>query len=134
MVSAMTRNDFKRILELRKEIVRALNLWENAIASATSTTAVLTGMPKGNNISSKVENAVIKAEVYKERYDALCDEQKEIYNRLRIDIKRLNETEQKVINMIYPKGMKMTEISKQLGMTERHVYRIKKTALNKICW
>ena len=78
----MTKNDFKRIPELKKEIRRALDAWENAKMSATSMSAVITGMPKGNNISSRIENAVVKAETARERYDELCEELKEIYDNL----------------------------------------------------
>ena len=129
----MTRNDFKRIPELRKEILRALNLWENAIESATRKTSVITGMPKTKNASSQVENAVIKAEVYKEHYDELCEEQKDIYKRLREESKRkLNEQESKILQMAFPQGKKTAEIAKTLEITERHVYRIKKVAIAKL--
>ena len=130
----MTREDFKRIPELRREISRALNLWENAIESATRTTTVLTGMPKGNGVASQVENAVVKAEVFKEKYDELCEEQKDIYKRLRRDSKRLTDQEAEILQMIYPQGMKMSDVAKAKGITERHAYRIKKTALYKICF
>ena len=129
----MTREDFKRIPELRQEISRALNLWENALESATRTTTVLTGMPRGKNATSQVENAVIKAEVFKEKYDALCEEQKDIYTRLRIESKKLTEQEAKVLKMAYPDGMRTREIAKEMNLTERHIYRIKKQALKKIC-
>ena len=130
----MKREDFKRIPELRKEIARALNLWENAIESATRKTSFITGMPKSINVSSQVENAVIKAEVFKEKYDELCEEQKDIYKRLKEESKRkLNEQEAKVLQMAYPQGKRMNEIAKELSLTERHVYRIKKMAINKIC-
>lgn len=131
----MTKDDFKRIIELRREISRALNLWENAIESATRKTSIITGMPKCHNSTSQVENAVIKAEVFKEKYDALCEEQKEIYKRLRQEsAKKLNEQEADILQKAYPQGMKVSEIAKKLNITERHVYRIKKTAINKICW
>ena len=130
----MTREDFKRIPELRQEINRALNLWENAIESATRTTTVLTGMPKGKSASSQVENAVVKAEVFKEKYDELCKEQRDIYQRLRIESKKkLTEQEAKLLKMAYPDGKRMHEIAKELEITERHAYRIKKQALRKIC-
>ena len=129
----MTRNDFKRIPELRREISRALNLWENAIESATRKTSVLTGMPKCHNATSQVENAVIKSEVYKEKYDELCNEQRDIYKRLREESKRkLTEQEADILQKIYPQGKKISEIAKALSISERHVYRIKKQAIYKL--
>lgn len=130
----MTKEDFNRIPELRKEISRALILWENAIESATRTTTLLTGMPKGNNVSSQVETAVVKSEVYKERYDVLCEEQKDIYRRLKEDSKKyLNEQESKILQYIYPNGMKMKDIAVKMDITERHAYRLKNSAIYKIC-
>lgn len=130
----MTRNDFKRIIELRREISRALNLWESAIESATRKTSVITGMPKNHSTISQVENAVIKSEIFKEKYDELCNEQRDIYRRLREESKRkLTEQEADILQKAYPQGKKVSEIAKALNITERHVYRIKKTALNKIC-
>ena len=129
----MTKEDFKRIPELRREIARALNLWENAIESATRTTTVITGMPKAKSANSQVETAVVKAEVFKEKYDALCEEQKDIYRRLREESKKLlNEQEADILQKCYPQGKKISEIAKELNITERHVYRIKKTAIWKI--
>ena len=128
----MTKEDFKRIPELRREIARALNLWESAIESATRTTTVITGMPKGKSISSQVENAVIKSEVYKERYDALCEEQKDIYRRLKQESKKLSEQEAKAMQLIFPQGKKMYEVARELQVTERHAYRIKHTAIYKL--
>ena len=130
----MTKEDFKRIPELRKEINRALDLWENAKASATRTTTLITGMPKGNNVSSQIETAVVKSEVYMEKYYSLCNELKDIYNRLRIDSsKYLNEQESKMLQMIYPQGKRMHEIARDMNITERHAYRIKNSAIYKIC-
>ena len=131
----MTKNDFKRIPELRREISRALILWENAIESATRKTAVLTGMPKGSGTVSQVENAVVKAEMFKEKYDELCEEQKDIYRRLKKDSDMvLNEQEKTVLQKAFPQGKKTSEIAKEMNITERHVYRIKKQAIYKICW
>ena len=131
----MNKNDFKRIPELRREISRALNLWENALESATRKTSVITGMPKSQTMTSQVESAVIKAEVYKEKYDELCEEQKDIYKRLRMDSKRLlTEQEADVLQKAFPQGMKIAEIATALKLSERQVYRIKKSAINKVCW
>ena len=130
----MTKDDFKRIPELRREINRALILWENAKENATRTTTVLTGMPKGNTVSSQVENAVVKAETYHEQYDALCDELSDIYHRLEKESEKLTEMEKDILDMYYPQNKKVAEIAKEKNITERHVYRIKKDALKKICF
>ena len=129
----MTRNDFKRIPELRRDIARALNLWENAIESATRTTTLITGMPKGNGVSSQVETAVVKAETYKAKYDELCEELKEIYRQIKVVSKRMSEQEAKVLDLFYPKCMKVADIAKDMQITERHVYRLKKDAISKAC-
>ena len=130
----MTREDFKRIPELRREISRALNLWENAIESATRKTSIITGMPRGTGVTSQVENAVIKAEVYKEHYDMLCEEQRDIYRRLREESEaKLDNVARDILQKAYPQGMKTADIAKALKITERHVYRIKREAINKLC-
>lgn len=129
----MTKEDFKRIPELRREISRALILWENAIESATRKTSVITGMPKNHTTTSQVENAVIKSEVYKEKYDELCEEQKDIYKRLREESKRkLSEQESDILQKIYPQGMRISEVAGALKLSERQIYRIKKTAIHKL--
>ena len=129
----MTRSDFSRIPELRQEINKALIMWENALESATRTTTVITGMPKGNGVTSQIETAVVKAETYKEHYDELCAEQSQIYKRLNQELKILNEQEQDVIRKVYPQGMKISEVAIAMHLTERHVYRLKNSALNKLC-
>ena len=130
----MRREDFKRIPELRREIARALNLWENAIESATRKTSIITGMPRSTTVSSQVENAVVKAEVFKEHYDELCEEQKDIYKRLREESKaKLTDQEADILQQAYPQGKKTEEIAKSLNLTERHIYRLKKQAINKLC-
>ena len=130
----MRKEDFKRIPELRQEIARALNLWENAIESATRKTSVITGMPRSTTVSSQVETAVVKAEVYKEKYDELCEEQRDIYKRLRMEsLDKLTEQESDVLQKAYPQGKKTEEIAKEMHLTERHIYRLKKQAINKLC-
>lgn len=130
----MTKEDLKRIGELRKEINRSLILWENAKESATRTTTVITGMPRSSSANSQVEVAVIKAEVYRDKYYALCDELNSIYAQLRELSKRyLNEQEAKLLQMVYPQGKRMHEVAKALNITERHAYRIKNTAIYKVC-
>lgn len=129
----MTKDDFKRIPELRKEIRKALIMWENAKESATRTTTILTGMPKGNNVSSQIENAVVKAEVYHERYNQLNDELKDIYTRLEKESSKLSDLEKDVLILYYPQAKKMSVIAKEKSITERHAYRLKKDALKKIC-
>ena len=130
----MTKEDFKRIPELRKEIAQALILWENAIESATRTTSSITGMPKSASSNSQVETAIVKAEVYKEKYDALCEEQKALYRKLRTESSRLTEQEAKVLQLIFPQGKKMQEVAKIMNITERHAFRLKRTAMQKICY
>ena len=132
----MTRADFARIPELRKLINKELILWENAQESATNISYMLTGMPHGSSVSSKVENAVVKADEHYEKYTALCDELRDIWMRLKRDIVRcgLSEEETKVINMYYPQGKKVPQIAKEMnGITERHVWRLKQSALKKLC-
>ena len=129
----MTRDDFRRIPQLRREMAKALDMWENAKASATRKTAVLTVMPKGNGVTSQIEIAIVKAEAYRERYDELCQELSDIYRRIKAESSFLNEQESKVIDMTYPQGKKTSEIATTLNLTERHVYRLKKSALSKLC-
>ena len=131
----MTKADFARIPELRKAISRELLLWENAIESATGSTYALTGMPHGSGVSSKVENCVVRADEHYEKYSAYCDELADIWKRLKQDIVRyrLSEEETKVVTGFYPQGRKASELAKEMKITERHVWRLKQTALKKLC-
>ena len=131
----MTKGDFARIPVLRREIERELLLWENALESATNISYALTGMPHGGGVYSKVEACTIKADEHYEKYTALCDELRDIWVRLKRDIKlcKLSEDEAKVLNMFYPQKRKVADIAKEMGKTDRQVFRIKKTAMAKIC-
>ena len=131
----MTKADFARIPELRKAISRELLLWENAVEAATGSTYALTGMPHGSGVTSKVENCVVKADDHYSKYSAYCDELADIWNRLKRDIVRyhLSEDEIKVVNGFYPQGRRASELAKELHVTERHVWRLKQTAIRKLC-
>ena len=131
----MTKADFERIPVLRKEIAKELMLWENAQESATNTSYVLTGMPHSGGVSSKVENCVVKADEHYTKYTALCDEIRDIWMRLKRDIVLygLSEEETKGVNGFYPQGKKAVTLAKEMGVTERHVWRLKQTGLKKLC-
>lgn len=129
----MTQYDFNRIPELKKAIRKALDAWENAIASATSMSAVLTGMPKGNNVTSRVENAIVKAETAKETYDELCEELRDIYLRMEEESQLLSEDEADVLRKYYKESKKIAEIATAKGLSERQIYRLKKSAINALC-
>ena len=131
----MTKGDFARIPELRKGINRELMLWENAIESATCITSVITGMPHATGVFNKIENGAIKADEHYEKYNALCNELRDIWMRLKRDIVmyHLSEDEAKVLNMYYPQKKKISEIAKEMEMTDRHVFRIKRMAIWKVC-
>lgn len=131
----MTKTDFARIPELRKAISRELMLWENAIEAATGNTYALTGMPHGSGATSKVENCVVKADDHYTRYLAYCDELSDIWKRLKRDIVRyrLSEDEVKVVTGFYPQGRRAADLAREMKVTERHVWRLKQTALKKLC-
>ena len=129
----MTYQDFRRIPELRTQINAELMAVENAHEQATSITAHITGMPRGGGGGSMVETAVIRAEVHYARYCELCDELHDIYARLSKEYVKVKDTERKVIDMFYPQGRKISEIAKEMGLTERQVFRLKKDAMEKLC-
>lgn len=128
----MTLQDFNSIPELRKQIAHELLMVENCHEIATGTTARLTGMPSGGGGGSKIENAVVKAEAHYERYCKLQDALKDIFTRLRKESEALTEQQRKVIDYIYPQNRKAEEIAKEMNISVRHVYRLKKEALDKL--
>ena len=130
----MTLDDFGRIPELRKLIAFELTEVENAHEQATSITSRITGMPGGGGgASSRVEAAVIRAELHYGRYCKYCDELSGIFARLRKEYIKLTEDQRKVIEMYYPKDMRVGKIAKEMGISERHVFRLKKEAIELLC-
>lgn len=129
----MTYQDFMRIPELRKEINAQLIAVENAHEQATSITSHITGMPRSGGCGSMIETAVIRAEMHYAKYCELCDELHDIYARLNKEYVKINDDERKVIDMFYLQGRKISEIAKSMSLTERHVFRIKKDAMAKLC-
>lgn len=129
----MTLSDFSRVTILRKLMTQELTAVESCHEAATGITSHLTGMPGGGVVGSKIENAVIRAEVHYERYCRYCDELNEICTRMQKEFIKLNEDQRKVIDMYYLQNIRVGGIAKEMNITERHVFRIKKEAIQLLC-
>lgn len=129
----MTLADFERIPELRKLMAFELNEVSNCHEQATNITAHITGMPGGGVVGSKIENAVVRAETHYARYCKYCDELKDIFVRLNKESAKLTDEQREVIDMYYPQNLRVGKIAEKMGLSERHVFRLKKEAIALLC-
>ena len=129
----MTQEEFKRISELRRAIPRMYEKVVESHEKATKLTIALSGMPHGTNVSSVVENAVVNAEMYYQTYLEMVKELNGILDKLKQEAReKLNDTEYRIICGWYIGKVKMTGLAEELKLTERHVYRVRKEAVNKL--
>lgn len=130
----MTYADFERIVELRKLMAFELAEAENCHEQATSMTIRLTGMPRGSGgTSSIVENAVVRAETHYDRYLRYDTELQRILTALRKESEKLPDEQKEVIRLYYCDRNKAGKIAQMKGVTERHVFRLKREAIEGLC-
>ena len=130
----MTFEDFNRIPELRKLIAFEWNEVETAFEQATNMSVKLTGMPHGGGSAGSVtENAVLKAQVHRERYDKYCAELSDILKRLAAESKSLKENQRKVVEKYYIENKRVGRIAEEMKLTEQHVFRLRKEAVHRLC-
>lgn len=130
----MTKDDFKRIPELRKLIHSEWILSENAMGQATNITAHINGMPHGSgSVGSMIENAVIRKQTHFDKYCAYRLELDGIFARLDRESVRLTGPQKEVVDMYYVKNKRIADIAKKLSVTDRHVFRLKKEGVAALC-
>ena len=125
--------DLKRMRFLMNRLPMARLRVDRAMARATRTTALLTGMPRGGGISDPVGSGVEMLELAREQYRALREELAAMQREAEPLIARLDDSlEETVMRMRYLERLSVREIAYRLNYSERHIFRVAASAEKKV--
>jgi DNA-directed RNA polymerase specialized sigma subunit len=104
----------------------AARFWvDKAMARATKTTTVLTGMPRGSGTGDQTADGAILLQLAREALDRIETELSEMRAELGPMIEQIDEPLQKsVMRLRYMDGMRVREIAYSLNYSEPHIFRI----------
>lgn len=98
---------------------------ERAMSRATRTTARLTGMPRGANLSDPVQQGAELLEEAREAYRAIQRELEDLRAQLAPLIAALEDPlERQIMELRYMQGLSVRRIAYTLNYSERHVFRV----------
>lgn len=98
---------------------------ERAMSRATRTTARLTGMPRGANLSDPVQQGAELLEEAREAYRAIQRELENLRAQLAPLIAALEDPlERQIMELRYMQGLSVRRIAYTLNYSERHVFRV----------
>jgi DNA-directed RNA polymerase specialized sigma subunit len=98
---------------------------DKAMARATKTTTVLTGMPRGSGTGDQTADGAILLQLAREALDRIETELSEMRAELGPMIEQIDEPLQKsVMRLRYMDGMRVREIAYSLNYSEPHIFRI----------
>ena len=125
--------NLKRMRYLLNRLPMARFRVERAMARATRTTARLTGLPRGSNLSDPVQEG---AELLEEAREAYRDIQREL-EALRGELKPLiaaleDPLERQAMELRYLQGLTARRIACALHYSERHIFRVLAAAEAKV--
>ena len=125
--------DFYRMRFLINRLPAARFRVDKAIAKATKTTTVITGMPRGSSTGSQVEDGAILIEYARQALDNITTELEGMRAELTPMIESLESPLQKnAMRMRYIEGHSVREIAYSLNYSEPHIFRILTIAERKI--
>ena len=125
--------DFYRMRFLINRLPAARFRVDKAIAKATKTTTVITGMPRGSSTGSQVEDGAILIEYARQALDNITTELEGMRAELTPMIESLESPLQKnAMRMRYIEGHSVREIAYSLNYSEPHIFRILQIAERKI--
>lgn len=132
-MEAMPMIDFYRMRFLINRLPAARFRVDKAIARATKTTTVLTGMPRGTGTGNQVEDGAILIEYARQAMDNITTELEGMRAELTPLIESLESPLQKnAMWMRYIEGHSVREIAYSLNYSEQHIFRILQIAERKI--
>lgn len=125
--------NFHRMRFLINRLPAARFRVDKAIARATKTTAILTGMPRGSSTGSQVEEGAMLIEYARQALDSITTELEGMRAELTPLIEALESPLQKnAMRMRYIEGHSVREIAYSLNYSEQHIFRILTIAERKI--
>ena len=118
-----------RMRRLIKQVPPMLWDIELAEANATKITATITGMPRGSDNHSKVEDGAIKISALKDAYAEVIDELNVMREELSPLIDTLEDPDDRaVMRLRYIKGFRPEEFAHERYRTARSIYYYLKRA------
>ena len=125
--------DFSRMRFLINRLPAARFRVDKAIAKATKTTTIITGMPRGSGTGNQVEDGAILIEYARHALDSITTELEGMRAELMPLIESLESPLQKnAMWMRYIEGHSVREIAYSLNYSEQHIFRILTIAERKI--
>lgn len=116
--------DLRRMRFLINRLPAARFRVDKAMARATKTTTVLTGMPRGSGTGDQTADGAILLQLAREALDRIETELSEMRAELGPMIEQIDEPLQKsVMRLRYMDGMRVREIACVLSYTEQHIFR-----------
>ena len=117
--------NFHRMRFLINRLPSARFRVDKAIAKATKTTTILTGMPRGSSMGSQVEDGALLIEYAKQALESITTELEAMRKELRPMVEALESPLQKsAMRMRYLEGHSVREIAYSLNYSEQHIFRI----------
>ena len=125
--------DFYRMRFLINRLPAARFRVDKAIAKATKTTTIITGMPRGSGTGNQVEDGAILIEYARHALYSIVTELEGMRAELKPLIESLESPLQKnAMWMRYIEGHSVREIAYSLNYSEQHIFRILTIAEQKI--
>lgn len=117
--------DLRRMRFLINRLPAARFRVDKAMARATKTTTVLTGMPRGSGTGDQTADGAILLQLAREALERIETELSEMRAELGPMIEQIDEPLQKsVMRLRYMDGMRVREIAYSLNYSEPHIFRI----------
>ena len=130
----MTHINLNRMRFLLRNTARIRWRVEQEEAKATKITTVLTGMPRGSNNHSQVEDGAIKLTELKEAYHEVLEELEAMQAALDPLISTIENADLRAaMRLRYIDGHRPETIADAIPLADRTVYRYLKRGENELC-
>lgn len=117
--------DLVRMRKLMDRLPVAQFKLDKAMAQATRTTTVLTGMPHGSGEQDRMADKVSLVTIARDRRDAIARELQQMRDELQPVIDALEDPLQRsAMRLRYINGMTVREIAYSLTYSEQHLFRV----------
>lgn len=117
--------DLRRMRFLINRLPAARFRVDKAMARATKTTTVLTGMPRGSGTGDQTADGAIMLQLARDALDRIETELAEMRAVLGPMIEQIeNPLQKSAMRLRYMDGMSVREIAYSLNYSEQHIFRI----------
>ena len=128
----MTRKELERMSDLGYQLKKLKAREDDLRESVQGLTTILSDMPKANSHYDKMAEYVTRLEEIRAEYADMIAEHEDLQLRYAKAVLVLNRKERKVLELRYESGFGWQRISWKLHFSESHVFRLHKTALEKV--